>query len=676
MKQITLDTETTIRKDFKDSYTPSPHHKENELVWLGFKHPEQEPVVRQSGRDTAIVLGALKNYDLVVGHNVKFDLHTLQYTTLGCVLDFFEAGGTVWDTMVAEYLLDGGAYVSGHKGYSLDAVCERRGLPLKPNNLKEKYWSKGISTEDIPAAEIIPYLKHDVTVTEELARRQMQEAVDRGLMPWMMAMMESVCAVWDIEAKGIHVDREALLDLTEETSRKITSIDCDIEEELGKIITGAMSLVGTTMWPTVNLDSPEQLSKILFGGVIEWTDKEFKRDEAGNIIRFKSGPNKGKPRTTNVKRSLKFPRLFNPALVGAKETKKRGVYTVGEGVLSKCGKVSRSIRLTELILERRHQTKVLSTYLLPYAGHLSLEKHDNDLIHPSFLHTVTPTGRLSCTYPNIQNVRGDVKGVFTPGSGEWVLLEADYSQLEIRVLAQLSGDEQLKADLDAGIDLHRLRAAEWLGKDEDDVTEDERRKAKSISFQLQYGASAKGIARDQGITEGAAQRFIDTYYKRYPKVREWQEKNFRLVQTSRQPSSKKSGKGVPLGRGVLSLPYGRTFTFYEKESTWGDPKFYKPDIKNYPVQGVATGDIVQICLGRLWRKLRKDYPETMIVNTVHDSFLLEVPRKDLTEVASVVQCCMEEMPNVMQEILGFPWDTQLPADLKVGESWGNMTKEA
>jgi DNA polymerase-1 len=266
-----------------------------------------------------------------------------------------------------------------------------------------------------------------------------------------------------------------------------------------------------------------------------------------------------------------------------------------------------------------------------------------------------------------------VKKYFISRYKDGYILEADYSQLEIRVLAELSGDATLKKDL-LSSDLHAIRAAQWKKKNVEDVTNAERNAAKRISFQLQYGAGYKSIAETNDITVEEAKAFVKAYYDRYPQVSIWQDLNIGLVESSRVPSTHRTTSGLPAGKGQLVCPVTqRRYTFFEKDGYHGGASFYSPEIKNYPVQGLATGDIVPLVLGRLMRRLLHEELECKLINTVHDSIILDVEESKLLRAGRVLKETMEMAPTFIKNDYNYEWTTPLPVDVNYGRDWEHLT---
>ena len=268
------------------------------------------------------------------------------------------------------------------------------------------------------------------------------------------------------------------------------------------------------------------------------------------------------------------------------------------------------------------------------------------------------------------------------------ILEIDYSQLEIYVLAHLSGDATLKSDLLSGKDLHSISAKMLFGNK---FTPKQRKIAKSLSFQLQYGAGYKSMALQNGISEGLAKRFIDNYYNRYPGVKMYQDKLAKVVERNREQSSLRTKKGLPAGISKFQSETGRIYTFIEDDAPeWmhrpagrGPAKhttFSPTKIKNYQVQGYATGDIVPMAIGRLFRELCKynmeyDGKPVFFINTVHDSVVFDCKNmKHAINWAIRAKEIMEGIPKDMKKYLNVDFSMPLKVDVEIGSNWNDMTE--
>jgi DNA polymerase-1 len=282
------------------------------------------------------------------------------------------------------------------------------------------------------------------------------------------------------------------------------------------------------------------------------------------------------------------------------------------------------------------------------------------------------------------------------------LYEIDYSQLEVIGLAILSKDPQLKDDLKSGIDMHCMNAANMFGNSynavhhcvNDDTHHDhakwkeKRQIAKVFSFQLQYGSGAKNMAADQGVSVKIAEKFIAEYYDRYPEVKKWQESNIATVKLCHEPTGKKSALGFPVNKGYLESPTGRRYEFTEYDS----PEFMKDrgihtsfsptQIKNYPVQGFSTGDVVPLAIGEMMKYLYMNELEDkiLLINTIHDSVIIDTQPKEylmldddldehLWNLCHIMVSIGKSINNLWPDV---DFDLPLNVDVKRGIDWGHM----
>jgi DNA polymerase-1 len=265
------------------------------------------------------------------------------------------------------------------------------------------------------------------------------------------------------------------------------------------------------------------------------------------------------------------------------------------------------------------------------------------------------------------------------------IVEADYSQLEVIYLAHVTSDPVLKADIEAGLDMHLERAAQLFRVPKADVTKEQRRAAKSLSFMLQYGAGPKHMAHETGLDIELCKQFISDYYDRYDRVKAWQDAMIDLVNEPdrRVVLARKSPGGYQLGSSTIKSETGRRYTFIESDSPeWmrrrGKHTSFKPtEIKNYPIQGGATGDIVPLMLGKLNRWIvENDYTEVIkLVATVHDSIVLDVHPEHLNVCCSNVKRIMESAPEEYEDVFGVKFDMALPVGIDYGPNWAECTTE-
>ncbi len=303
--------------------------------------------------------------------------------------------------------------------------------------------------------------------------------------------------------------------------------------------------------------------------------------------------------------------------------------------------------IIEMILEWRQLNKLDSTY---GKGLITFVDPQTDKIYSTFQQTVTSTGRISSTDPNLQNIPvktemgREIRKVFIASKPDRLLVDADYSQIELRVLAALSGDESLIQAFKDNQDVHKLTAAKVFNKLEEDVTPEERSYAKTINFGLIYGKQAFTLAKDLGISRSEAQDFIDTYFNTYPKIKNYLDNSIN--------SAKEKG-------------YSETF--------WGRRR-YIPEInsrnrmtvqagermaQNMPIQGAAA-DIIKLAMIKVSRKLKEEKLDANLILQVHDELIIDSSKEDAPKVKELL---VEEMENAVH------LDVPLSVEAHSGYSW-------
>lgn len=321
--------------------------------------------------------------------------------------------------------------------------------------------------------------------------------------------------------------------------------------------------------------------------------------------------------------------LFDELQISAKVKKtKTGQYSTSEEVLE-------SLRdkhpIVEKILQHRALKKLLSTYvealpklIHPQTGH----------IHTSFNQAVTATGRLSSSNPNLQNipVRGEdgreIRRAFVPEEGE-VFFSADYSQIELRIMAHLSEDEHMVADFNSGLDIHAATAARIFHKPIEEVDRDERRKAKTANFGIIYGISAFGLSERMGVSRGEAKELIENYFATYPKVREYMNES---IERAKQT-------------GYITTQFGRRRYLADINAGNATVRGYaERNAVNAPIQGTAA-DIIKLAMVAIDRRLREEKLQTRMILQVHDELNFSVPPTELEQVRHLV---VEEMERAFQ----------------------------
>ena len=297
------------------------------------------------------------------------------------------------------------------------------------------------------------------------------------------------------------------------------------------------------------------------------------------------------------------------------------------------------------ILEYRQLTKLKSTY----ADGLFQVIAKDGRIHSTFNQTITATGRISSTEPNLQNipVRMElgrlIRKVFVPEEG-YVFLDADYSQIELRVLAHMSGDEKLIQAYTEAQDIHRLTASEVFHVPFDQVTDLQRRNAKAVNFGIVYGISSFGLSQDLSITRKEASEYIEKYFESYPRIKGFLDG---LVEEGKE-------------KGYVTTMFGRRRPIPElKSSNFMQRSFGERVAMNSPIQGPAA-DIIKIAMNRVYRRLKEENLKSRLVLQVHDELLIETYKEEIEEVSAILR---EEMKGAAKLAV------ELDVDMHQGNNW-------
>ena len=385
-----------------------------------------------------------------------------------------------------------------------------------------------------------------------------------------------------MEQNGVYVNRAHLAEKTEEVAGRLQKIEASIYEMAGH---------------DFNLNSPKQLGVVLF-------------EELGLPVRKKTKT--GYSTNAEVLESL---RLEHPII--------------------------------EQILAYRLWSKLKSTYLDGIAG---LIRTDTGRVHTNFNQTVTATGRLSSSDPNLQNipVRTEegrmIRALFEPGEGYDYLLSADYSQIELRLLAHMSGDENFIDAFKRGQDIHARTAAEVFGIPLEEVTPDLRRHAKAVNFGIVYGISDFGLARNLHISRKEAGDYISRYFERYPGVRAFMDK---VVAEAHET-------------GYVTTMFGRRRELPAiKSRNFNQRMLAERMAMNTPIQGTAA-DVIKLAMIAAYRKLREAGVKSRILLQVHDELVLEVKESELETVQAILHEAMEHVVSL---------SVPLSIDVHWGRNW-------
>ncbi|HET8799316.1 MAG TPA: DNA polymerase I, partial [Thermoanaerobaculia bacterium] len=335
-----------------------------------------------------------------------------------------------------------------------------------------------------------------------------------------------------------------------------------------------------------------------------------------------------------------FEKLNYPVIKKTKTTKS---YSTSVEVLEELA--SHGFAVPQLILQHRELHKLKGTYV----DALPLLVAADGRVHTTFNQAVAATGRLSSSDPNLQNIPirtqtgREIRKAFIADEG-WVLLSADYSQVELRILAHISGDASLIETFRRGEDIHRATASKMFGIPQDELTAEQRRAAKTINFGVLYGMSSFRLSNELNISGTQAKEWIEAYFNRYPKIQEYLDRTL--------DEARRTGKVTTLFGRVRYIPeiHNRSFTVRGNAERMAT---------NAPIQGTAA-DILKMAMIALERKLGAHSSGARMLLTVHDEIVIEAPEPGASDVAGIVK---ETMENI------FPLQVPLAVDVHWGKSW-------
>ncbi|WP_429498837.1 DNA polymerase [Robbsia andropogonis] len=685
----------------------------------------------------------LADTKVLVGQNIKFDLlyalanpNSNSEANLVVWMEWVVNGGVVWDIQLAEYLLRG-MEQEAHM-MSLDELAPTYGGNVKVDEVKA-LWGAGVDTIDIPEDLLMRYLigdgneYGDIGNTEITFLGQWKKAKANGQLRSILMNMGALVYTVECERNGMHVDKELGLKLAAELEVKLKAAVLELSAFLPKDLPFDF-----------NWGSRVHKSALIFGGRVKYKAKAvvkgddgqpayYQKDEEHYVlsdgsttacqyfgigdgqedrrVRFSGGKNKGEFKTKKVKVpdiergpktryedfEYEFDGFTKPNKRWASDTP--GVYSTAAKVIEELG--NRDIPFLKTLSTVQSMTKDLGTYFITtdedgnQSGMLTLVQLDS-IIHHMLNMTSTVTARLSSSNPNLQNLskgqKSDVKTVFRSRFGEdGLICQSDFSSLEVYIQAILTGDENLIADLKAGIDMHCMRLAikEKMPYEEvyrlckvveDPVWDYKRTKAKVFSFQRAYGAGVAKIAESTGMSEEEVQALVDAENSRYPRIEQFYARLTETIRKERKATKRVvehpdvRGLTVHLGKSYSRTPDGKVYCYWESPS----PKYmvdkgtltsFSPtEIKNYVVQGEGG----EWAKAAMWLSIRAFYfyknfdGLALLVNQVHDAEYGDFHKRVAAKAAALLHVCMEEASTLVE--WWFKWE--LPIGVPSDTTWG------
>ena len=725
-KYAVFDLETTVWS--KAGRKASPFDDRNWIVMAGVKYPYQDFGTgthykdKQEAQQATWFTDMLHGTKLLVGHNIKFDIqHALVQSpdNRQAYIAWVAMGGQIWDTQLAEYLLEGMGPEAQY--LKLDEIAPKYGGNTKHDPVKE-LWEAGVNTCDIEPSMLHDYLvgyideegnkvEGDLGNTELIFLGQVGRARKHNQLRSLMLNMGALMYTVEAEYNGMHTDLELGLEIAKQ-----------LEEELGQVKEELKGFLPKDLPFEFNWGSRTQLSALIFGGGVKYKARLPILDEEGNEVLFKSGKRKGEAKTrTDVVPDFDKPksRLEECTFTFAGFTEPEaewegsvpGVYSTAAGVLAELGE--RDIPFLKTLARYAALTKDLGTYFITedgkggHSGMLTLV--DNNIIHHNLNMTSTVTGRLSSSRPNLQNLssggKSRVKEVFTSRFTGGKIIQSDFSALEIYIQAILTGSVNMIKDLQDGLDMHCMRVAQKMGipyNDElllkckgDKHTEPEaewaqaRKYAKTYSFQRAYGAGVAKIAKTTGMSVEEAQAFADADEERYPEVSPYYAEVKQEIEDSAVPTGQVVAhpdfrtKAVPLSKGFFRTPDNKLYSYrqqpspkfvVEREGKWAG--FSPTEIKNYVVQGTGA----EWAKAAMWIAVRAFYRKNnfegkaLLVNQVHDACYVDADSSVALPAAQLIHASMEAASSFMQWYFDWPQPLSVPSDTTWGSNMGEDNK--
>lgn len=546
----------------------------------------QTPPVVEGGRDG--LLDALR--PLMTDPDLSRVAQNEKYDALVMGAHGIDVPPPAFDTMVASFTIHGSSRRHGLD----DMALVELGVTKIPTTQLIGKGKNQITMAEIPIEEVAEYACEDAEVTFRLFQRYAKDLEEtENLQLFHDLEMPLVRVLTNMQTRGIRLDTDAIAVLGKELSKDINAAEDDVRRLAGE--------------PGLKMNSPKALGLVLF-------EKLRIQDEAG------------------VKR--------------VKKTKTG--YSTDQSTLNEN---YADVEIVRRLLEYREVAKLKSTYVdaLP-----TFVNSKTGRIHCSFSQTVAATGRLSSSDPNLQNIpvrteRGKrLRAAFVPREpdekGEWVLLAADYSQVELRILAHLSGDEKLAEAFREGRDIHASTASVIFGVEQDAVDRTMRSQAKAVNFGLLYGMGPQRLARETGLTVPEAKEFIERYFAAFPSVRGWIDS---VLESAREQGFVETLMGRRRPTPDVTSSNQRVRVGAENAAV------------NTPVQGSAA-DIIKKAMIDLEETLSGSELSAQVLLQVHDELVLEVPKSELEATIEVVRGAMEGAVEL---------DVPLQVDFGHGANW-------
>ena len=662
--KLTLDVENTVtHRDGKLHL--DPFEASNKLVMVGCLTDKGEEYLFRD--DFSGVQKLLDDATILIGHNIVHDL--LWLWECG-----FTYNGSVFDTMLGEYVLQRG----NKQPLSLEACAIRYDLDTKKQDTMKEYFANKVPIDEIPPQELADYLSADLRATQELSDviyRKLNTTEYASLMDTVVLTNKVAITLARIYQNGFHVDKDKLDEVRSEFEKEKSDIEIRLNRQVKE-------LMGDT---PINLNSPEQMSWVIYSrkphdktmwanSFTPYMDKSDYRHAIGQNSDIvyktraeqcsscvgtgyyrktrKDGTPFAKPTKCSDCDAVGYLFVPNKIIAGlkfnaptAKWVSANG-FSVNKTNLAMLHGIAKQKNMTDAMnfLTDLQRLSALDTYLSSFVEGINTHIKPDGKLHVRLLQHRTSTGRFSGADPNMQNMpRGGtfpVKKVFISRWKGGQILEADFAQLEFRVSAYLSQDKIAMKEIEDGFDVHSYTAR--IISDAGEKTS--RQEAKAHTFAPLYGATGFGRTPSQA-----------TYYKhfteKYKGIALWHSKLAKEV----------------MNTGKVRIPSGREFSFPDVVRRRDGSVSHFTQIKNYPVQSFATADIVPLILTHIAKEL--EVLQSKVVNSVHDSIVIDVHPNEIDTVISLIKNINNTMKALIEQQFAISLNVPLLLEAKIGNNW-------
>ena len=562
-----------------DTETTGVDANDVELVGMSFSFKPGEAYYVPCPADQEVTRNLLKQFEPVFNKkDILWIGQNLKYDMLVMKWYGYELQGETFDTMLAHYVIE----PDGKR--SMDMLSAQF-LGYEPVHIEELIGKRGknqLTMRDVTIDKISDYAAEDADITLQL-KQVLLPLIKTKEVEKVFEEVENPLAkvLMAMEFEGVKVDVDFLREYSKELEREAAKAEDSVYAQAGV---------------KFNLASPKQLGEVLF--------EKLKLDPK------------------------------------AKKTK-TGQYATGEDVLTKLAHQS---KIVEDILVFRELTKLKSTYVdsLP-----ELINRKTGRVHTSYAQAVAVTGRLSSNNPNLQNIpirteRGrEIRKAFVPRDSNRILISADYSQIELRIVAGISGDPAMCEAFKKGVDIHTATAAKVYGIEESAVTKEQRYKAKSVNFGIIYGQGAFGLADNLGISRTEAKEIIDNYKKQFAGIQKYMDDTINFARET----------------GYVQTIMGRKRWLRDiNSSNFTVRGFAERNAINSPIQGTAA-DMIKLAMVKIYHEFRKHQFESRMILQVHDELVFDAVKEEVDIIKPIILECMRN---------ALPLPNEVPVEAEVG----------